>query len=83
MSNKILVRVAAISGIAVAIAAPMFFASAQMTTTTLGENIDTVSGTVLGYLGVLLAKYWPFVIIGVILVGVFAFGKRLIQSLFH
>ena len=53
-----------------------------MTTTTLGTNIDTVSNLVLAYIGTLLTKYWPFVLIGLILVGVFAFGKRLIGRLF-
>ena len=68
------------TGVIFALAAPL--AMAQMSTGTLGTNIDTVSNTVLDYLGVLLTKYWPFVIIGVILVGVFSFGKRLIGRLF-
>lgn len=56
-------------------------ASAEvMSTTTLGSNIDVLNGTVVDYFNVLLEKYWPFVVGFVILVGVWYFGRRIINS---
>lgn len=49
---------------------------------TLGNAIDTVSGTTYDYFGVLIAKFWPFLLGAVILVGVIVFGKRIIHGMF-
>lgn len=78
MRNKILAG----AGIAFAVVAPfaMTLAHAQMTTTTLGASIDTVSGTTQDYFAVLLAKYWPFVVGFLILLGVWHYGKRVITG---
>lgn len=81
MRNKIVAAlgIAAIVGVALLPA----LAGAQMTTSTLATNIDSVSNTALGYVTVLLTTYWPFVLGFLILLGVIAFGKRAIVSLFH
>jgi len=57
-------------------------AHAQFSTTTLGTAIDTVSQTSYDYFGVLISKFWPFLLGAVILVGVVVFGKRIIHALF-
>lgn len=57
-------------------------AQAAFSTTTLGTAIDTVSGTTYDYFTVLIAKFWPFLLGAVILVGVVVFGKRIIHALF-
>ena len=59
-------------------------ASAQtpFSTSTLGTAIDKVSGTSYDYFGVLIDRFWPFLLGAVILVGVVVFGKRIIHSLF-
>jgi len=51
-------------------------------TTSLGTSIDTVSGSAYEYFTVLIEKFWPFLLAAVILVGVIAFGKRIVHSLF-
>ena len=51
-------------------------------TTTLGTAIDTVSGTTYDYFGVLITKFWPFLLGAVILIGILVFGKRIIRSMF-
>jgi len=58
------------------------FASTPLSTTTLGTSIDTVSGTTMDYFGVLIEKFWPFLLGAVILVGVILFGKRIIHGMF-
>lgn len=59
-------------------------ASAQtpMSTTTLGTNIDSVSGQANDYFSVLLAKFWPFLLGATILVGVIYFGRSIIHRMF-
>ena len=54
--------------------------AAVMSTSTLGSSIDSLNGTVGDYFQVLLDKYWPFVVGFVILVGVWYFGRRIINS---
>lgn len=78
MRNKVLAGL----GIAMVVITPLAFtlAHAQMTTSTLGTNIDSVSGTTTDYFTVLLAKYWPFVVGFLILLGVWHYGKRVIQG---
>lgn len=56
--------------------------AAPLSTATLGTSIDTVSETTLDYFTVLIAKFWPFLLGAVILVGVVVFGKRIIHSMF-
>lgn len=53
-------------------------ASAQLTTTTLGTAVDSINSTWYDYFTVLLAKYWPFLVGAIILVGIWHFGKRLL-----
>lgn len=61
-----------------------YAAAAQTTfsTTSLGTAIDTVSGTTYDYFTVLLAKFWPFLLGAVILVGILVFGKSIIHRMF-
>jgi len=56
--------------------------AAAFSTSTLGNAIDDVSGTTYEYFVVLIAKFWPFLLGAVILVGVIVFGKRIIHSMF-
>lgn len=55
-------------------------AAAQMSTTTLGTQTDTLSATVVDYFSVLVTKYWPFVVGFGILLVVWHFGRRIIAS---
>lgn len=59
-------------------------ANAQTTfsTTSLGTAIDNVSGTTYDYFTVLIAKFWPFLLGAVILIGVIVFGKRIVHAMF-
>jgi len=69
----------ALVGSALALSSAM---AAPFSTSTLGDNIDTVSGTTNDYFGVLISKFWPFLLGAVILIGVIVFGKRIIHSMF-
>lgn len=56
---------------------------APMNPAQLGISTDQTSNTAVGYIVVLLSKWWPFIIGFLILLGVIAFGKRSIVSLFR
>ena len=57
-----------------------FISFAQVSTSTLGASIDTVNGTWYDYFTILLSHYWPFVVgVGVLLV-VWHFGRRALNS---
>lgn len=78
MFKKILVGFVGTLALAALVLVPA--AQAQMSTTTLGTSIDTISDTTYDYFGVLLAKLWPFVVGFVILIGVWYLGRRFIHS---
>lgn len=59
--------------------APLLAKAETMSTGTLGANIDLVNGTFMDFLGILITKYWPFLLGAVILVAIWAFGKSIIQ----
>jgi len=50
-----------------------------MSSTTLGTKIDTVNTTFMDFLGVLIEKYWPFLLGAIILVAVWAFGRKVLS----
>lgn len=78
MRNKVLSGIGAIT----AYFLPMI-AGAQMGTSSLATSINSVNATAYDYVAVLLTNYWPFVLGFLILLGVIAFGKRIVVSLFH
>jgi ethanolamine transporter EutH len=78
LKHKILAAVGIASALVLPIALPM--AHAQMSTSTLGASIDTVNTTTMDYFTVLLAKYWPFVVGFLILLGVWYFGRHIVNS---
>ena len=79
MRNKI---VSILSSVVIGLTVGLpFLANAQFDATTTGTAIDEVSGVTYGYFGVLIEKFWPFLLGAVILVGVIAFGKRIIHSM--
>lgn len=82
MKKLTALKVAGVLAITAMVASPLLAGATAMSTTTLGSNIDEVSGITLDYFGVLIAKYWPFLLGFIILVGVVAFGKRTIHRLF-
>lgn len=85
LKNKIAQKVLASLGVAAAVLLPLapMVAAAQtpFSTTTLGTAIDSVSGTSYDYFTVLIAKFWPYLLGAVLLVGVIAFGKRIVHSM--
>lgn len=80
---KLMVATLGLVGLVGGLVAPLAFASDPMSTTTLGANIDTISGTFGDYIATMIAKYWPFLLGGLILLGVIGFGRRAILSAFH
>jgi len=85
MIKKIAVGVA-IAGCALMPLAFAFGAEASttpMSPTELGVQIDNVNGYTMAYVGILLTKFWPFLLGAIILLGVLAFGKRIAVGIFH
>lgn len=58
------------------------FAQTVLSTTTLGAAIDTISGSTYDYFTVMIAKFWPYLLVTSILVGVVVYGKRIIHAIF-
>jgi type II secretory pathway component PulF len=76
-----IVKYGSIAGIASLGMVYVLPAFAQMSTTTLGNSIDTVSQTTLDYFTTLIAKFWPFLLGGLLLVGVIGFAIGLIMRI--
>jgi len=71
-----------VSGAAGALLLPLF-AHAQMTTSTIGEDLDSISGLFNQLLQVVI-QHWALFLIGlVVVVGAFIFAVRKIEQLFH
>lgn len=57
--------------------------SSTMSTSTLATNINNVVDTWLGYIGVFLTNYYPFLIGALVIVGVIVLSIALLKRLFH
>lgn len=79
MTTKIKLALGSAAGAVSGIVGVLSASAATMSTTTLGEAIDSTNSTVYDYFLVLLDKYWPFLVGFAILVGVWAFGKRVLS----
>lgn len=77
--NKIKVGLGIVGGVIMAGIASFSAFAETMSSSTLGTKIDTINTTSMDFIGVLIDKYWPFLLGLVILVSVWAFGKKIIH----
>jgi hypothetical protein len=63
------------------LATTLFAKAAAFSTSSLGVAIDDVSALTYDYFLVLIAKFWPFLLGAIILVGILVFGKRIVHSM--
>jgi hypothetical protein len=81
---KKIISIGAVGAVALtAVLLPYLSFAAAFSTTTLGDNIDSLSGQANDMFVVMIAKYWPFVLGGLILSGVIGFAIWLVLRFFH